>query len=561
MMSRFNFRKRVSALGLLVWLIAVVCGIGPILAYRIVVHAGVAAPFLQGPGKPTNVTVNAKQSGTVTCTGATMAAGTTPAQVNTRISSSANGDVICFAAGSYTWGGGTAIQPPQNKGITLICVTEGACNVSYSGSFPGTWRPGFNSGLGGTSTGSLYRISGFNFTAAAAATLWLAWDDSAETTVSNIRIDHNTWTLDTNDSVMNMSVNSIVYLYGVFDHDTITAQNMTNTIAFLQTPTEDTTNPVMGRMGTGNNLFIEDSRIISTTGGLAGCIDAFSTPSSWVIRFSEITNCRLTTHGVAHGYGPSNIEYYGNTLTYDATASLPSGYRAIHAQGSGTNIFWGNRLTATSTTLDTNAMAILHYFAFQPNGAPACDGVLAGNGNRSPTATYRGYPCYHQPGRDVANARAGFVFYPVASFLNIDGTTGAKVDLQLNGGGGPVPDYTNEHMKANRDYWNGVSATANSGCPSACTPFDGTTGIGYGTLAQRPTTCTVGPDSDVGEPDEGRSGVMYWATDQGSWNTSTSNPRGVQQNGADGVLYMCTATNTWSVYYTPYTYPHPLQSQ
>ena len=30
--------------------------------------------------------------------------------------------------------------------------------------------------------------------------------------------------------------------------------------------------------------------------------------------------------------------------------------------------------------------------------------------------------------------------------------------------------------------------------------------------------------------------------------------------GADGVLYKCTATNTWSVYYTPYDYPHPLRS-
>src|SRR5213593_4734233 len=44
----------------------------------------------------------------------------------------------------------------------------------------------------------------------------------------------------------------------------------------------------------------------------------------------------------------------------------------------------------------------------------------------------------------------------------------------------------------------------------------------------------------------------------GSWNTSESNPYGVQQNGASGVLYKCTATNTWTLYYTPYTYPHPL---
>jgi hypothetical protein len=25
-----------------------------------------------------------------------------------------------------------------------------------------------------------------------------------------------------------------------------------------------------------------------------------------------------------------------------------------------------------------------------------------------------------------------------------------------------------------------------------------------------------------------------------------------------GALYKCTATNTWTSYYTPYTYPHPL---
>jgi len=45
--------------------------------------------------------------------------------------------------------------------------------------------------------------------------------------------------------------------------------------------------------------------------------------------------------------------------------------------------------------------------------------------------------------------------------------------------------------------------------------------------------------------------VGYWATDQGSWNQSGS--------GGQGVLYKCTATNTWTLYYTPYTYPHPLQ--
>jgi hypothetical protein len=96
-------------------------------------------------------------------------------------------------------------------------------------------------------------------------------------------------------------------------------------------------------------------------------------------------------------------------------------------------------------------------------------------------------------------------------------------------------------VHADRDYY----AQASGIQTSPTSPFDGTSGTGWGTLANRPTTCTTG--------------VAYFATDQGSWNTSASNPYGVQQNGADGVLYKATAPNTWTLYYTPYTYPHPLQ--
>lgn len=58
--------------------------------------------------------------------------------------------------------------------------------------------------------------------------------------------------------------------------------------------------------------------------------------------------------------------------------------------------------------------------------------------------------------------------------------------------------------------------------------FDGTVGMGVGTLAQRPSSGLV-------------VGVGWWATDERK-------------------LYRATSPTTWELYYTPYTYPHPLRS-
>ncbi len=55
--------------------------------------------------------------------------------------------------------------------------------------------------------------------------------------------------------------------------------------------------------------------------------------------------------------------------------------------------------------------------------------------------------------------------------------------------------------------------------------FDGLKGVGVGKRADRPSTCT--------------KGVGFWATDEDR-------------------LYVATAQNTWTSYYQPFTYPHPL---
>jgi hypothetical protein len=93
----------------------------------------------------------------------------------------------------------------------------------------------------------------------------------------------------------------------------------------------------------------------------------------------------------------------------------------------------------------------------------------------------------------------------------------------------------------NRDWY---SETMNQGAQTSNTsPFDGTintTGIGHGTLANRPTSCTASSNG-------GTIGTAYWETDNNQ-------------------LDFCIGQNTWSTLtsspasYVPYIYPHPLDA-
>jgi hypothetical protein len=134
------------------------------------------------------------------------------------------------------------------------------------------------------------------------------------------------------------------------------------------------------------------------------------------------------------------------------------------------------------------------------------------------------------------------ILSPTRAWLNTADKLPAFSSSQITTGG-----VSNRQIALRDFYMERMNQPAQS---SPTAPFDGTIttactgglgaavpcGVGHGTLANRPATCTMN--------------TSYWATDQGNWNQSGS--------GEQGELFVCTATNTWTLYYTPYTYPHPL---
>jgi hypothetical protein len=148
----------------------------------------------------------------------------------------------------------------------------------------------------------------------------------------------------------------------------------------------------------------------------------------------------------------------------------------------------------------------------------------------------------------------------VLTFYNKNsGTAGLGFDLQENHQCGPQ-QILNTYYWANFEGTTLLAADVTNDCCDCLqqnrdwftqpASFNGTVGVGCGTLTSRPATCTTG--------------VGYWATNQSCTDMTgligdiTTYPT---RQTITGTLYKCTSTNTWTAYYTPYTYPHPLRQE
>lgn len=481
--------------------------------------------------------------------------------VNTAVQSAAAGDTVQIPAGSANWTNGISWTVPA--GVTLIgagtSATGGGDQTVITDNYA-SGSPLMAFAISGTGT---FRMSGITVAGGTGSSKnggVIRFDGPG-----NLRIDHCHF-----PTASGVSVNVFIFENGVFGVMDTSILDFTDLrgLYFKNGRNGAGVNgnyewSLPSAFGSADFFFIEDCIIngASTLPAYSARILDGYTAARVVVRFNDVINsCIWEQHATGHSSddrGPRAMEAYGNLCTTDGL--LDPNFTAV-ALDNGVSLVWGNSWDQVYKSIYRINVPRKNNEVYvqtaTPNGWGYAGTQFNGTGSNwdggtaLATNTVYGYPCLDQPGRGMGDLLTGT--FP----SKVNSTTGTirwpnqaleplyfwnNVGGIVSGWGGAVINNQAgvDRISGDRDYY----APASGIQTSPTSPFNGTSGTGWGTLANRPTTCTTG--------------VGYWATDQGTWNTSTSNPYGVQQNGADGVLYVATATNTWTLYYEPYTYPHP----
>lgn len=283
-------------------------------------------------------------------------------------------------------------------------------------------------------------------------------------------------------------------------------------------------------------FYIHNTSEYSTV--LAGCVGLISSNDG-------------TTATVSNGFGSMGTHQFQKYSTaYDNYAYLLNLGESWTADGLvGTTLY--NVTDGSSCVIESNtSTAVFCTLAGGTNNLwnsedvyllDTCTGNAAFDDGEAYVIT-NGYPCRDQPGS--GHDATEWVSRPFGEFLQSRQPiytwsntcdTSANPECEASNLTTTVWnefDVTPGHMQADRDFY------------EFDTTFDGSSGVGCGPLGSRPSSCT--------------SGVAYWATDQ-----SCTNMNGLvgedHSEDIEGVLWKCT-NESWEQYFTPYTYPHPLQA-
>jgi hypothetical protein len=509
----------------------------------LLISAALGAQRIPGVGRFIVPRTQATPGFPMTCDATATATSADIASKWTAAVSGTEGDpyILCVEAGTYTGGhfnigaGKSWVTIVGGGGNPTVSGMPKRCDLDSTGCPTETFlNGGMMKTTGNTVVG--LRITGFKIKMDSN----LFW----EIGVSNWRFDHN-WVIGDTSRACWSVLSSTTRSFGLVDHVFSSNCQWEATSSGTDAHANDMwvdSSP----LGSTNTVVYEDDifhKTDPTSGSFWNCFDA-NEGGAYNLRFSELNGCRTEGHGI-RGAGQR-----GTRAVEQAYVKYTGGDIARPwLLRSGGIIVFGNRLDSlgpNSLNRGINIDVQRDYTITNPTPTfGVCDGSSSTDGNES---GFEGFPCLDQPGMitDASDWGSSFslprniaqTFFGVYSFLNYDvDNSNAIIDYIYNCPGSDCTGADQTRMSTKH-------LLANKAVYKENASFDGTSGIGVGTLAARPATCTA-------------DAAMYWATDQGSWNTSSSNPVGVQANGADGLLYRCTATNTWTLWYTPLTYPHP----
>lgn len=425
-------------------------------------------------------------------------ANSTSAQMNSCIASASVGDTINVGAGTGTWSSTVTID----KGIYLIGAGKTNTTITVNG------NPGIKYAPAVGAADNPFRLSGFRFNKNAAdanqPTVQFGNSENYPTSSGNNKLTKNR--IDNNHFYTSGITSPHIWLYvgtyGVIDNNTFDS----NDYAFRSTEGSEWygTNHGPGWVywgwtpGTSDAVYIENNTF-NFAASADDCLISSQGSHRWVVRYNTV-NVNSTSYSFidAHGNGGTGAEYSSVQISNLYGNKFVAGDHSAQIHGQrGGQSFVF--YNDWQTTGDTPVFKVQEEYADSDGPGPA-------------TNTITGQP------QHVYNS-----FY----FNNRLNTNGALLDIDITDTVGSIP-ARNTDVYSHNDW---VS--------------NGSAGVGCGTTL--PGTCT-----------SGKSG--FWKTNQSCTNL-TDYVGASPTTPISGTLYKCTATNTWTEYYTPYTYPHPLRGE
>ena len=460
------------------------------------------------------------------CTGSGTSWSSTPDEgsINTCVSSANSnpGSTLTVSAGSETW---TTVKN-FTRGVTVVGPGSGSLTITNTSSVSVQYTPDSTA----RTNNELFEISGFTFNGGSSQ-IYIDGPNSGAL-ITKVKIHDNVFLGATGMAitgedhivgvVYNNTFTNVQYVWGVYGADSQTWVDLSSTAQKY------------GMDAGQTSWYFEDNTVNWTTNTGEGRVtDGQGTPGI-VMRYNTWDYTNRTSRS-------DPWDFHGlQTMTTAAGFSCPSGCGYANC-------------TPTQDGSCDETIASAQQWAFLKS--ETYGNILTNSTNADKWADYRGSwnlmfnnrlsgsanPNIYASDRACDEAQSPALGYNQEvnnTYIWNNWVNSTRKDLSVSydwcGSGSVGKPHTSTE---NVDWWNYNTSALNGSTEK---------GINCGSSV---------PTSDCSEGDG------YWKTDFSPCSTPPSTIDDMKTYNQAGVFYTCDDSNTWTEYYTPYTYPHPLRSE